>query len=73
MRLPVKATAERHMPKCILEGCIRIALLANLEQIWCCVEAKEEAMGPEAHPTAFIEAARMHLAMLPLMTSKGAG
>ena len=28
---------------------------------------------PKAHPTAFIEAAKMHLAMLPLMTSKGAG
>ena len=45
-----------------LDFCIRIALLA-IEQIWCCVEAKEEAM----HPNAFIEAAKMHLAMLPLV------
>ena len=29
---------------------------------------------PKAHPNAFFEAAnKMHLAMLPLMTSKGAG
>ena len=28
---------------------------------------------PKAHPNAFIEAAKMHLATLPLMTSKGGG
>ena len=32
-----------------LDFFIRIALLASLEQIWCCVEAKEEAMGLPKH------------------------
>ena len=32
-----------------LDYCIRIAVLANLEQIWCCVEAKEETTGLPKH------------------------
>ena len=38
-----------------------------------CRSKRRSYGSPEAHPNAFIEVARMHLAMLPLMTSKGAG